>query len=301
MDNDNKQKCTFIAIVGAPNAGKSTLLNYLVGTKVSIVSPKVQTTRTVINGIVTIDQVQLIFIDTPGIFSPKRTLERSMVRTAWSGIKGSDLLILIVDSRKGICNDTRNIINNLKKQQHKVILILNKTDLIAKEKLLPLSKEINELIDCERTFMISALKGDRVDDVRKYFVDNAPISPWVYSEDEVTTAASRFLASEITREKLFLNLNEELPYNLTVETDTWEELDNGSIKVNQTIIVARESHKKIILGKKGAKIKLIGTLAREELEELFDKKFHLFLFIKIRPNWFDNPANYNYMGMQLPN
>ena len=294
-------KAAFVAIAGAPNVGKSTFLNEAVGSKISIVSPKVQTTRTTLKGIYNLDETQLVFVDTPGIFVPKRTLEEAIVNTAWMGIQGIDLLLLVVDAVRGICDDTQHIIDRLKDLKVKPILLINKKDLVTKEKLKRLIEEYQQLDFFKDILAISALRNDGVKELLAHLSNEAPVHEWYFPEDQLTTSSARLLASEITREKLFLNLSDELPYNLTVETETWEEKKDGSIKINQVIFVARSTHKQIILGSSGNMIKKVGILAREEIEKLLECKIHLFLFVKVREDWFNDPERYKYLEMQAPN
>ncbi len=295
-------KCGFIALLGAPNAGKSTLLNRLVGSKVSIVSPKVQTTRSAITGIVTEGEAQLVFIDTPGIFAPnpKHRLEKAMVKSAWDQVGDADLAAILVDARRGLCPNTQIIIDGFKERNMKAILLLNKIDLINREDLLAKTAELHAQGIFTDVFMISALNGDGVIDITKYFIDHVPEGMWMFPEDQISTAPQRFIASEITREKLFLRLNEELPYSLAVETEAFEERKDGSIKIHQTIYVQREGHKKIILGKQGKIIKEVSIQARKDLEQMLDTTVHLFLFVKVRENWIQNPEMYSYMGLEMP-
>jgi len=283
--NNTEQHSAFIALLGSPNAGKSTLLNQLIGGKVAIVSPKVQTTRTTMNGICIEGNAQLVFIDTPGIFIPSKPLERAIVRAAWEGFKAADQIAVIVDSKRGICKNTRQIIESLQQKNARAILVLNKIDLIKPHTLLALAQELNGFGIFDETFMISALKGDGVPDLRKYFAKNAPVSPWHYDDDMMTDAPLRFLAAEITREQLFLRLNEELPYSLSVQVEKWEEKDNGSVAIHQMIYVMKETQKMIIVGKGGNMIKLIGEKARKEIEKMLGQKVHLYLFVKVQENW----------------
>lgn len=276
------QKFSLIALIGAPNAGKSTLLNQLVGSKIAIVTPKSQTTRNIINGICIHQNAQLVFIDTPGIFIPKQRLDKKMVDNAWSGFADADMVALIVDSKKSICENTRNIIKRIVERKKIITLILNKIDLIPKIKLLSLAKELNEFSIFNQIFMISALTGDGINDVKNYFAYNAESGPWLYPEEEITTIPKRFLASEIVREKLFMKLSKELPYNITVDTEKWQELNDGSVKINQIIYTTKQSYKNIIIGKYGHLLKQIGQSARLELENIFEQKIHLFLFVKIK-------------------
>jgi GTPase len=295
------KKAAFVAICGSPNVGKSTILNQVIGAKLSIVSPKVQTTRTTLKGIYNSDNCQLVFVDTPGIFSPKRVLEEAIVKTAWSGIEGIDLVLLVVDAIRGVCSDTAMIIDKLAVHKVKPILLINKQDLVTKEKLNRLIEEYKNSGMFEDVLSISALRNKGVDGLMQYLINQAPESEWYFPEDQLTTAPLRMIASEITREKLFLNLSDELPYNLTVETESWEEHKNGSVKINQLIFVTKETHKQIILGSNGQMIKKVGMQARKEIEELIDGKAHLFLFVKVRENWFSDPERYRYLGMQQPN
>lgn len=281
------QKLLSACIIGKPNAGKSTLLNRIIGQKISIVSPKVQTTRSMITGIVTLENTQLILFDTPGIFEAKRKLEKAMVRCAWSSLNGADLVVLILDSSVKIDKTTIHIISRLKELNKKVVFLLNKIDINSKcysDNLNYLNEECPDSVK----FNISALKGNGVDGFVAFLKANAQKSPWLYENDDMTNLPMRFLAAEITREQLFLQLDQELPYNLTVENEGWKVQKDGSVKVNQVIIVSKESYKTIILGKKGERIKEIGTKARINMESLFDLKIHLFLFIKVRKSWEDN-------------
>jgi len=295
----------FVAILGAPNAGKSTLINRLVGTKVSIVSRKVQTTRSRVLGIVIRDLSQIVFIDTPGIFKPKRRLDRAMVASAWEGAHDSDINVLLVDSeictRKGIDQDTKRIIDGLsygpKVKKNKSILVINKVDVADKQKLLLLSQSLNETGIFTKTFMLSAKTGNGVDDFMGFLADNAPEGPWHYPEDQITDMPERLLAAEITREQIYHQLHQELPYAAHVETESWEELEDGGIKVNQVIFVERPGQKGIVLGKGGAKIKSIGEAARRELTELLGCPVHLFLFVKVRGDWGDDPDRYRDFGL----
>lgn len=297
--NKNEQKCGFVAVLGAPNAGKSTLVNYIVGEKVSIVSPKVQTTRTQVKGIAIKNNTQVVFIDTPGIFNPKRRLDRAMVSSAWSGASDADLIMLLIDVKKGICQDTKNILKALKSIKTEKILVLNKVDLIYKEKLLLLAQEITKDNQFLEVFMISAEKGVGVNDLFDYVCSKMPKSVWLYDEDQISDMPQRLLAAEITREKLFIQLRDELPYFLTVQTEKWIEQKDGSVKINQIIYVTKPSHKIIVLGEKGCKIKAIGQSSRKELEKLFDRRVHLFLFVKIRENRLDEKDEYEGWGLDF--
>jgi len=295
---DDMPRCGFVAILGAPNAGKSTLTNCLVGSKVSIVTPKVQTTRARITAIAIYGQSQVVFVDTPGIFrQAKRRLERAMVQAAWSGAQDADLLVLIVDAERDLDRDTIAILEGLKETGRKAYLVLNKIDLVRRENLLALAAKLNEGNTFIDTFMISALKGDGVEDLKAVLANEVPPGPWHYPEDQLADISERLLAAEITREKLFLRVHQELPYALTVETESWQERKDGSIKIDQVIYVRRDTQKAIILGKGGRLIKEIGQKAREELSEIFDTKIHLFLFVKVRDNWVDDPERYREMGL----
>ena len=292
--------CGFVALIGAPNAGKSTLLNALVGSKVTIVSRKVQTTRALIRGIAVDGKSQLIFVDTPGIFAPKRRLDRAMVTTAWSGAHDADLVGVLIDTRKGLDEEADVILDKLKEVRAPKILILNKIDLVAKEALLTLAQAANDKAKFEATFMIAALKGDGVADLKHWLAAHVPPGPWLYPPDQMSDAPLRQLAAEITREKLFERLHQELPYQATVETESWKELRGGAVRIEQTIYVTRESQRKIVLGKGGATIKSIGESARREIAEIAEAKVHLFLFVKVREGWGDDPERYRAMGLEFP-
>ena len=293
-------RCGFIALIGAPNAGKSTLINALVGSKVAIVTPKVQTTRTLLRGIAMEGQAQLVFLDTPGIFAPRRRLDRAMVTTAWSGAHDADIVAVLVDAKSGLNDDAEALLKKLAEVRQPKVLILNKVDLVDKERLLAMTQAANAAAKFEATFMISATKGDGVADVRQWLAEHVPAGPWHYPEDEVSDAPVRQLASEITREKLYLKLHQELPYQSTVETESWTERKDGSVRIEQTIYVERDSQKKIVLGKGGQSIKAIGEAARRELAEILEKKVHLFLFVKVREGWGDDPERYRQMGLEFP-
>jgi GTP-binding protein Era len=293
-------RCGFVALIGAPNVGKSTLVNALVGAKVTIVSRKVQTTRALIRGIVIADNAQLILVDTPGIFLPKRRLDRAMVSTAWSGAHDADLVCVLLDARAGIDAEADAILTRLATVRHRKILVLNKIDLVAREKLLELAKAANERLQFEDTFMVSALSGDGVDDLRRTLAAMVPAGPFHYPEDQMSDAPMRHLAAEITREKIFRQLHQELPYQSTVETDSWTERKDKSVRIEQTIFVERESQRKIVLGKGGATIKSIGAEARKEIAEIAGVPVHLFLFVKVRENWGDDPDRYREIGIEFP-
>lgn len=292
--------CGFIALIGAPNAGKSTLLNALVGSKVTIVSHKVQTTRALIRGIAALGQAQMIFVDTPGIFSPKRRLDRAMVTTAWTGAHDADLVGVLIDAQKAIGEDDDAILQRLSDVKLPKVLILNKIDLVEKQKLLTLAGTLNERVAFERTFMIAALKGDGVDDLRHWFASRVLPGPWLYPADQMSDAPLRQLAAEITREKLFERLHQELPYQSTVETDSWKELRGGAVRIEQTIFVERESQRKIVIGKGGQTIKAIGEAARRDITEAAETPVHLFLHVKVREGWGDDPERYRAMGLEFP-
>jgi len=294
-----QRRCGFVAIVGAPNAGKSTLVNRLVGSKVSIVSPKVQTTRTRVLGIAIIAQegAQAIFIDTPGIFKPKQRLERAMVRAAWSGATDADMVALVVDARKGLDAEVEDIVGRLKGAGRRAVLVLNKIDLVKREQLLGLAQALHQTGIFDDVFMVSAEKGDGTEDFLTYCGRTLPEGPWHFPEDQLSDMPQRMLAAEITREQLFNRLHQELPYAALVESDRWEERDDGSCRIDQTIYVRRDSQKGIVLGKGGAQIKAIGAAARQELERLLERPVHLFLFVKVREDWPDDRQRYADLGL----
>jgi len=296
----NETRCGFIALIGAPNAGKSTLLNALVGSKVTIVSHKVQTTRALIRGITIEGRSQLIFVDTPGIFAPKRRLDRAMVTTAWSGAHEADLVAVLIDARKGLDEEAEALLARLAEVKGPKILILNKIDLIQRDALLLLTKIANEKAKFEATFMISALKGEGVTDLKSWLAERMQAGPWLYPPDQMSDAPLRQLAAEITREKLFERLHQELPYHSTVETESWKELRGGDVRVEQTIYVERESQRKIVIGKGGQVLKAIGESARREIADIVEHKVHLFLFVKVREGWGDDPERYRAMGLEFP-
>jgi GTP-binding protein Era len=293
-------RCGFVALIGAPNAGKSTLINALVGSKVSIVSHKVQTTRMLVRGIAIEGASQLIFVDTPGIFAPKRRLDRAMVTTAWGGAQDADLTVLLIDARKGLDDENDAIVGKLADVSGKKILLLNKIDLVEKEALLALAQAANDRTAFAATFMVSALKGDGVTDLKTWLAAQVPSGPWHYPPDQISDAPIRQLAAEITREKLFERLHQELPYQSTVETESWKELKDGSVRIEQTIYVERESQRKIVLGKGGQTIKAIGAAARKDITELAETPVHLFLFVKVREGWGEDPERYREMGLEFP-
>lgn len=293
-------RCGFVALLGAPNAGKSTLTNALVGTKVSIVSHKVQTTRAIVRGIALDGAAQVVLVDTPGIFAPKRRLERAMVSSAWTHAADADVIALLVDAKRGLDEDIEALLSQLKDIRKPRALILNKIDLIRRDSLLALAAAITERLAFDRVFMVSALTGDGVADVRRWFAQTVPQGPWLYPEDQVSDAPMRMLAAEITREKMFLRLHDELPYRSTVETESWKELRNGSVRIEQTIFVERESQRKIVLGKGGNTIKTISSESRAEISEIIEAPVHLFLFVKVRESWADDPERYREMGLEFP-
>ncbi len=296
--NAPKSHCGFVALLGAPNAGKSTLVNQLVGAKVSIVTHKVQTTRTRIRGIALEGDTQIVLVDTPGIFKPKRRLDRAMVHAAWAGAGDADVVVLVADARQGLDDDTMRIVEGLKENGRKAVLALNKVDDIKREKLLPIAAQFSEAFDFEKVFMISALNGSGCADLRSYLAGKMAPGPWLYPEDELSDLPMRLMAAEITREKVFLRLHDELPYSATVETDQWTERDDGSVRIDQTLYVERDSQKKIALGKGGQKIKDIGSLARTELEEMLERRVHLFLFVKVRENWQEDRQHLREWGLE---
>jgi len=293
-------RCGFVALIGAPNAGKSTLLNALVGAKVTIVSRKVQTTRALIRGITVHGNSQLIFVDTPGIFAPRRRLDRAMVTTAWSGAHDADLVGVLIDARKGLEEESEAILDRLGEVRAPRLLILNKVDVTAKDALLALAKSANDRVKFEATFMVSALTGDGVADLKEWLAARMPPGPWLYPADQMSDVPLRQLAAEITREKLFERLHQELPYQATVETEQWKGLRGGAIRIEQTIYVERESQRKIVLGKGGQTIKAIGEAARKEIAGIAEAKVDLFLFVKVREGWGGDPERYRAMGLEFP-
>lgn len=290
----------FVALIGAPNAGKSTLLNQLVGSKVSIVTHKVQTTRALVRGIAMHERSQIIFVDTPGIFAPKRRLDRAMVTTAWGGAADADLVALLIDARKGMTDEVTAILDRLAGAPHKKILVLNKIDVTERETLLELARAANDKVAFKETFMVSALTGDGSAELLDYISRSMPESPWLYPEDQISDLPMRWLAAEVTREKLMLRLHEELPYSSTVETESWTDTKDGGVRIEQIIYVTRESQRKIVLGKGGSAIKSISMAARKDLADMLDRPVHLFLFVKVRENWADDPERYREMGLEFP-
>lgn len=300
QDAQTETSCGFVALIGAPNAGKSTLLNTLVGGKVSIVSHKVQTTRALVRGITIEGNAQLIFVDTPGIFRPKRRLDRAMVTSAWGGAGDADAVCLLIDARKGLDEENEAILEKITEVRRRKMLILNKIDLVPRSTLLALAEKINAKVAFDETFMIAALNGDGVASLRARLATFAQPGPWLYPEDQMSDAPMRQLAAEITREKLFERVHDAIPYASTVETDQWVVQKDGSARVEQTIFVERESQRKIVLGHNGQTIKAIGSRARVEISEIAETKVHLFLFVKVRENWSDDPARYREMGLEFP-
>lgn len=295
--DNSHHRCGFAAIIGAPNAGKSTLINRLVGAKVCIVSHKVQTTRARIRAIAIKDDAQIIFVDTPGIFAPKRTLDEAMVAAAWDGAENADTVVLLIDAKSGLTDEARRIIEQLSSAGTKAVLALNKIDLVKRERLLALAAECNNLHSFTDTFMISAETGSGLEDLMNHIADRLPVGPWLYPEDQIADMPMRLLAAEITREKLYLRLHQELPYASTVETESWKQQKDGSVRIEQVIYVERESQRKIVLGKAGQTIKALGQTARKDIAESIDQPVHLFLFVKVRKNWGSDPERLRMMGL----
>ncbi|MCZ2203813.1 GTPase Era [Bartonella sp. A05] len=299
MDDTVKTRSGFVALIGAPNAGKSTLVNQLVGTKVSIVTHKVQTTRALIRGIVIHDNTQIVLIDTPGVFRPRKRLEKAMVSAAWGGARDADVLLVLIDAQSGISDEVDAMLDTVSNIQQDKILVINKIDTVVKSSLLELTAKINERVKFLQTFMISALNGSGCEHLLRYLSAVMQEEPWYYPEDQISDMPMRQLAAEITREKLFFRLHEELPYSSTVEIENWEERSDGSVKISQVIYVERENQKKIVLGAKGSTIKAIGQAARKELMKIMQQKVHLFLFVKVRDNWTADPERYREMGLDF--
>jgi GTP-binding protein Era len=293
-------RCGFVALIGAPNAGKSTLLNHLVGTKISIVTHKVQTTRAIMRGIALDGASQIIFVDTPGIFQPKRRLDRAMVDTAWGGAKDADLVCVLVDAERFQKPETAQILDKVAAVGQPKILVINKIDTVPHTALLEMAAKANQTVKFEQTFMISALRGHGCADLMEYLSKRVPEGPWLYPEDQISDLPVRNLAAEITREKMFLRLHDELPYQSTVETELWKDLPDGSTRIEQTIYVEREGQKKIVIGHRGETIKAISMAARTEIQEMAERPVHLFLFVKVRENWGDDPERYREMGIEFP-
>jgi GTP-binding protein Era len=297
---ERKTRSGFVALIGAPNAGKSTLVNQLVGAKVSIVTHKVQTTRAIVRGVATHGDAQIVFVDTPGIFKPRRRLDTAMVTTAWSGAKDADLVLVLIDAERGLRGDAEAMLENLSSVRQPKVLVLNKVDRVKPELLLQLTAKANERAEFERTFMISALTGSGCADLLGWLAQRLPEGPWYYPEDQLSDLPMRQLAAEITREKLYLRLHQELPYSSTVETEKWEENKNGSVRIEQVIYVERDSQKAIVLGHKGETIRAIGQASRKEIGDILEQPVHLFLFVKVRENWGDDPERYREMGLEFP-
>lgn len=299
--SDAQTRAGFVALIGEPNAGKSTLTNHMVGAKVSIVTHKVQTTRARIRGVAIEGDAQIVFVDTPGLFQPRRRLDRAMVAAAWGGASDADVIVLLVEAHRGVTEGVERILEGLKEigQGRTVALAINKIDKVQSEVLLALTKDLNERFDFSETFMISAEKGHGVKDLRTWLAGHLPTGPWLYPEDQIADLPMRMIAAEMTREKLTLRLHQELPYQLTVETESWEERKDGSARVDQIIYVARDGHKGIILGKRGETIKAVSQSARVELEEFMGRKIHLFLQVKVRPNWLEEKERYSEMGLDF--
>src|SRR5579863_10061287 len=290
-------RCGYVALIGAPNAGKSTLLNHLVGQKLAIVTPKVQTTRSRLLGIAMTGRVQLILIDTPGIFAPRRRLDRAMVAAAWSGAADADQIVLLVDAARPAAPDTRHIIDRLQASGRQAILALNKIDLVRRDSLLGVAETLFREGCFERVFMISGLTGDGVADLQQHLASAMPPGPWLFPEDQLSDAPERWLAAEVTREQVFLQLHDELPYSAAVETEAWQERADGSVRIDQVVYVRRPGQRAIILGDKGSRIKAIGARARAELEGMLERRVHLFLFVKVRDNWIEDPERYAALGL----
>ena len=293
-----EKRAGFIAVIGSPNAGKSTLINHFIGQKVTIVTRKVQTTRSVIRGICIHKESQLVFSDTPGIFEPKRRLDRAMVEAAWGSSSDADIILFLYDAQKsGIDNETNKILDELGQSRKKKILVLNKVDLVDNKTLLPLIKNFESICSFDATFIVSALTGEGSKEVLSYLAKNLPKGPWLYPEDEITDLPARLLAAEITREQIFMSLHQELPYATTVETEEWTERDDGAIVINQIIYLKKAGHKKIVIGKNGSMIKMLGKAARLEIEQILERSVHLFLFVKVREKWMDDPDRYKIWGL----
>ena len=299
MSEKQPTRCGFVALIGAPNAGKSTITNDFAGAKVSIVSPKVQTTRTQVKGIGIFDNTQIIFVDTPGIFKPKRRLDRAMVSSAWDGAGDADIVVLVVDAKKGFDDETRAIVKGLKNKKTPAVLLINKIDLVKKDRLLELSRALNDEYPFTETFFVSAVTGKNLEEFYRYLAAQLPESPWYYPEEQMSDMPLKLLAAEVVREKLFLFLQQELPYALTVEPELWERREDNSIRAEITIYVERDGQKMIVLGKGGAMIKRIGQAARKELEDMLETRVHLFLFVKVRENWQEDAGRYSVWGLDF--
>ncbi len=299
--NTTPTRAGFVALIGEPNAGKSTLLNRMVGAKVSIVTHKVQTTRARIRGVAIQDQSQIVFVDTPGLFEPRRRLDRAMVAAAWGGAADADVVVLLIEAQRGVTEGVERILERLNEigDGARVALAINKIDRVEAPVLLGLSQKLNEAYPFIETFMISAERGHGVDLLKTWLADQVPEGPWLYPEDQIADLPMRMIAAEMTREKLTLRLHQELPYQMTVETENWEERKDGSAKIDQLIYVVRDGHKGIVLGHKGETIKAVGKAAREEMEEFLGRKIHLFLQVKVRPNWLEESERYSEMGLEF--
>ena len=298
----NQTRAGFVALIGEPNAGKSTLLNRMVGAKVSIVTHKVQTTRARIRGVCMAGQSQIVFVDTPGIFRPRRRLDRSMVKAAWGGAADADVVVLLIEAHRGLTEGAQAIIDRIAEEMPKgkpVALAINKIDRVKAEVLLALAQKMNDVFPFAKTFMISAERGHGVEDLKEWLAGEVPAGPWLYPEDQLADLPMRMIAAEMTREKLTLRLHEELPYQLTVETEKWEEKPDGSARIDQVVYVARDGHKGIVLGNRGETIKAIGSAARVEITEFLGRPVHLFLTVKVRPNWLDEAERYTEMGLDF--
>ncbi len=298
MENNLQTRAGFVTLLGAPNAGKSTVANHFAGSKVSIVTSKAQTTRSIIKSIGVFHQTQIIFLDTPGIFRPTRRLDRAMVTAAWESVKDSDKIVLVVDMKRGLDDETKEIIGRLKENRLSAVLLLNKKDLVSTARMEEIKNQLDTLFDFEKTFFVSAETGQGMDDFYGYLAEHLPLSPFLYPEDEMSDLPLKFAASEVVREKLFTFLHDELPYDLTVEPELWKRQKDGSVRAEMTIYVKRDNQKIIVLGRGGQMIKKIGQTARQELEEMFDDRIHLFLFVKVRPNWENDPARYQPWGLR---
>lgn len=297
---ERRTRSGFVALIGAPNAGKSTLVNRLVGAKVSIVTHKVQTTRAIVRGVATHGDAQIVLVDTPGIFKPRRRLDKAMVTTAWGGARDADIVLVLIDAERGLRGDAETMLEYLAGVRQPKVLLLNKVDRVKPETLLQLTAEANERAEFERTFMISALTGSGTADLLDWLAQRLPEGPWYYPEDQISDMQMRQLAAEITREKLYLRLHQELPYSSTVETEKWEEKKDGSVRIEQVIYVERDSQKAIVLGHKGETIRAIGQASRKEMAQILEQPVHLFLFVKVRENWGDDPERYREMGLEFP-
>ena len=290
-------RCGYVALIGAPNAGKSTLLNRLVGHKLAIVTPKPQTTRTRLLGIAIEGRSQIVYVDTPGIFAPRRRLDRAMVAAAWSGAEDADQTALLIDAARGVDRNTRRILDRLAARDRASILVLNKIDLVRREGLLGLADQLARVGRFDPVFMISGLKGDGVEDLKRHLAGSVPHGPWLFPEDQLSDAPERLIAAEVTREQIFLQLRDELPYGSTVETERWEDRNDGSVRIEQVIFVQRPSQRAIVLGEGGQRIKAIGARARAELERMLERRVHLFLFVKVRENWIEDRERYTALGL----